>query len=92
MMKSKAPKAKVKMRPVGDHLNYRFLNRAMGSFQTMGFVFLIRSAKVKVNIFRLAESMDLSRVKLVVRSYQCGLLCEKCCGVGGSIGLSFFGM
>ena len=69
MVKSKAPKAIVKMRPVGDHFNYRFLNRTVGSFHAMGFVLLIRSAKDKVNIFRLAESTDRSRIKLVIRSY-----------------------
>ena len=69
MVKSKAPKAKVKMRPVGDHFNNRFLNCAMLPFHTMGFVLLIRPAKDKVNIFRVAESTDLSRIKLVIRSY-----------------------
>jgi hypothetical protein len=58
MVKSKTPKTKVKMLPVSDHFNYRFLNRAMRSFYSMGFVLLIRSTEYKVNIFRLAESTD----------------------------------
>ena len=58
MVKSKVPKTKIKMLPVGDHFNYRFLNRAVASFQAMGFVLLIRPAEDKVNIFRLAESTD----------------------------------
>jgi hypothetical protein len=69
MVESIAPKAKVQMLSVGNHFNYGFLDRTVGSFHAMGFVLLIRSAKDKVNIFRFAESTDHSRIKLVIRSY-----------------------
>ena len=74
MMESITPEAKIKMSPVIDHLNNRFLNSSMRSFYSMGLVFLVRSTTDNINVFSKAKILYVFRVEFVISSYKSELV------------------